>query len=139
MIKLSQICVLLYCFLGFSAKAQPIDLVKKDMVDAVKTAIKKYKVDGMSGLAIETDSCYSNSKRTGFYCVYLDLASRHIDEVVIASAAKSGINFPKSEFFDDPLFLPRIAVIFKKAGMSMDESNEFLRSVTPFINGLVEY
>lgn len=139
MTKLSQIYGLLFFLLGFHAKAQAIDLVKKDMVDAVKSAIKIYKVDGMSGLAIESDSCYSNAKTTGFYCVYFDLASRHIDELVIASAAKNGMNYPKSEFFDDPLFLPRIAIVFKKADMSMDESNGFLRSVTPFINGLVEY
>jgi len=87
----------------------------------------------MSGLIKATQDCYKQLDKYKFYCVYLDLASRHIDQIYI-----KGTNFPPNEFFDDAQFGPRVADVFEKANMDMNQSNEYLAKMTPIINKLVE-
>src|SRR6266446_159668 len=96
-----------------------------------------YRESGMAGLTGKTQDCYDNVKKHGFYCVYLDLASRRIDQLMIAAAARQGMNFPKMEFFDDELFGSRTATVFRKANMDMETSNAYLRSLTPVIDKLL--
>lgn len=112
--------------------------VKSDMVKAAKTAVNEYEQTGMAGLIDKTENCYKNVRLNQFYCVYIDLASRHIDQVMVEGSAKQGMAFPKNEFFDDKLFGARIAKVFNKANMNMETSNDYLRSATPAINKLVE-
>lgn len=134
--------VAILLFVAFSipgqAYARTEAEVKKDLLKAAKTAVTIYKQNGMAGLIEKTQSCYNNKKTNGFYCVYFDLASRHIDQLMIDDAAQQGMTFPKNEFFDDELFGGRISGVFKKANMDIDTSNEYLQSVTPVINKMVE-
>ncbi len=120
------------------AETRTMSDVQRDLVRAAKTAVRVYKQNGMAGLIGETNECYDKGKENGFYCVYLDLASRHIDQIMVAGAAHSGMTFPKTEFFDDELFGSRIVPVFRKANMNMDKSNQYLRTLTPAINKLVE-
>jgi len=92
----------------------------------------------MSGLIIATQDCYKKLDKYKFYCVYLDLASRHIDQIMVEGAAQQGMSFPKTEFFDDEQFLQRVGEVFLKADMDMDRSNKYLATITPIINKLVE-
>jgi len=89
-------------------------------------------------LAELVHNCYSNAKQNKFYCVYLDLASRYIDQIMVEDAAKNGMNFPKTEFFDDELFGGRVGPVFEKANMDMNSSNEYLQNVTPIVNKMVD-
>ena len=91
----------------------------------------------MSGLIVKTQKCYDNNKNK-FYCVDLDFASKHIDLIMIAGAAQQGISFPKTEFFDDELFWPRIITVFQKANMDQKAGDAYLHSLYPVINKLVD-
>jgi hypothetical protein len=110
----------------------------KDLKKAARSSVATYKKGGMSGLISVTQDCYKRVGKNKFYCVYLDLASRRIDQLMVEGAAMRGIKFPKNEFFDDEEFGPRVAGVFNKANMSMDDANEYLAKVTPIINKLVE-
>jgi len=112
--------------------------VQKDITKATKSVIKVYKENGMQGLKSLTEDCYDKVKKDSFYCVYIDLASRYIDQFMIEVAAQNGVTFPKTEFFDDALFGERISVVFEKANMDNDASNKYLRNATPVINKMVE-
>ena len=120
------------------AQARTEAEIQKDLIKAIKIAISVYQKEGMAGLIVQTKNCYANVKQNGFYCVYLDLASRHIDQLMVAGTAELGMTFPKTVFFDDELFGSRIATVFRKANMDMETSNTYLRMVTPVINKLVE-
>ncbi len=114
------------------------DDIQKDLNKAAKTSVEIYNKSGMAGLIGETEKCYVNSKINKFYCVYFDLASRHIDQIMVEAAAKQGMTFPKTEFFDDELFGSRIGPVFANANMDMDKSNKYLQKMTPLVNKMVE-
>ena len=130
--------LLVALLISANAQARTETEVQNDLLKATKAAVKVYQKNGMSGLIVQTQKCYDNVDQNGFYCVYLDLASRHIDQLTLANAAQNGMTFPKTEFFDDELFRSRIATVFLKANMDMKTSNDYLRTVTPVINTLVE-
>jgi len=79
---------LIAIFTGGQAQARTEAEVKKDLIKAARTAVTIYKKDGMAGLIEKTQSCYKNEKINEFYCVYFDLASRHIEQLMIDGAAQ---------------------------------------------------
>ncbi|MDD2499855.1 MAG: hypothetical protein PHN92_03425 [Geobacter sp.] len=107
--------------------------VKKEMNDAVSSVLKVYKREGMSGLINFTSQCYKETKNNEFVCVYIDLASRYLDQMM-ADQSK----FPPTEFFGDESFGPRIFGVFSNKNMDEAKSNEYLRAATPTINKLVD-
>lgn len=120
-------------FLQNTAYARSQAEVAKDLALATGTAVATYKKEGMSGLIIKTKACYEKNTKNPFYCVYLDLASRHIDQVYVES-----MHIPSNEFFSDAQFGPRIGPVLANANMDMNTANQYLASVTPVINNLVE-
>jgi hypothetical protein len=134
----SILLLLVVLLISVHAQARTEAEIQKDLIKAAKTAVKVYRNNGILGLIAKTQDCYDNAGKYEFYCVYLDLASRRIDKIIRATAAIEGINFPKTEFFDDELFGSRVAPVFIKANMDMERSNEYLRLLTPVINKLVE-
>lgn len=125
-------------FISGHAYARTEAEVQQDLIKAATTAVTVFKEDGMSGLIEKTQTCYDNANENGFYCFYFDLAARHIDQIAVAGAVQQGMKFPKTPFFDDDLFGSRAALLFQKANMDMKTSNDYLNSVTPVINKLVE-
>jgi hypothetical protein len=111
--------------------------LKDDFIKVTNKTVKIYSENGMSGLIAETEECYRDAKENPLDCVHLDLASRHIDQLMVAGAAKQGVAFPKIDFFEDELFGRRVMPVFMQANMDMEASNEYLRLVTPVINRLV--
>ena len=111
--------------------------VKDDLIAAVNKAVNVYNDNGMSGLIAETERCYRDVNQNPFFCIHLDLASRHIDRLMVAGAAQQGMTFPKTGFFEDQLFGQRIVPVFRHANMDMEASNAYLRLVTPVVNRLV--
>jgi len=107
--------------------------VERDLTKAAKTSVAIYRSNGMSGLIVKTEECYKNLDKHQFYCVYLDLASRHIDQDFLA-----GTNFPPTEFFADEQFGARVGPVFVKTNMDMQQANAYLAEITPIINKLVD-
>jgi hypothetical protein len=77
--------------------------------------------------------CYENIDEFRFYCIYLDLAARHVSDLDGA-----GVRFAPETYFVDDQFLPRAGEIFLRSNMSMDQSNEYLGMITPLINKFVD-
>lgn len=103
------------------------------MVEATKEAVFAYKNGGVSGMISKTENCYENLDKLKFLCLYIDIASRHIDQTISASS-----QFPPSEYFADTQFGERIGKIFIKVNRSVDQKNEYLKIITPEINRFVD-
>lgn len=117
-----------------AAQAKEAADAARDMVSSVSYITMVYKESGISGIANGTTNCYNfNLDSHPFTCAHLDLASRRIDQRM--SEAQ---HFPPSEFFADAQFGERIVKVFNKANMNMDQGNDYLRTVTPEINKLVD-
>jgi len=112
--------------------------VHNDVLKAAKEAVAVYRAHGMSGLIETTQRCYDQSTNQGFACVYLDFASRRIDQLVRAAAARDGMRLPKMAFFDNASLGARLAPVFIEANMDREQSQAYVRVLTPIINHLVE-
>lgn len=132
-----SICItfILLFFITFEASAQARTSanVEKSLVKAADESVATYKKSGMSGLIVNTQNCYERAKINPLYCVYLDLASRHIDQIFVEA-----MHFPPNEFYADEQFGSRIITVLAKENMSMDVANQYLATVTPLINKFVE-
>lgn len=116
-----------------SAYARSPAEVARDLAKASDAAVSTYSKEGMSGLIVKTQECYERNTGNLFYCVYLDMASRHVDQIVIEV-----MRFPPNEFFVDESFLSRVGPVLIGAKMDMNAANQYLATVTPVINNLVE-
>jgi hypothetical protein len=116
-----------------SAFARSQEEITRDIVKAADTAVSTYRETGMSGLIGETEECYKHNTKNPFYCVYLDLASRHIDQLFVES-----MNFPPNEFFSDENLGSRVSPVLSDGGMSFDTANRYLMISGTEINKLVE-
>lgn len=106
--------------------------VIKDLNKATDIAVATYKKQGMAGLIGKTQDCYEKVKNSP-YCVYFDVASRCIDQIMVEA-----MHFPPNEFFVDEPFLSRVGPVLIAANMDMNVANEYLSTITPVINNLVE-
>lgn len=119
-----------------TAETNPVrsrEEVARDMAKAVDTAVATYQNEGMSGLANVTQECYEKSIKNLYYCVYLDVASRHIDQIFVES-----MNFPPHDYFSDAQFGPRILPVLVSADMDMNTANQYLASVTLIVDNMLE-
>ena len=110
----------------------------QDVLKAAKGAVAVYRAQGMSGLIGTTQRCYDQRTNQGFACVYLDFASRRIDQLVRAAAAREGRPVPKRAFFDNVSMGARLAPVFIQANMDREQSHAYVRVLTPIINQVVD-
>lgn len=104
---------------------------------AVKTAFEIKNMGGMIGLISEIKKCYNNNSNQ-LYCVYLDIASRHIDNLVVMGAAQQGEIWPKTDFFEDKLFSSRIADVYMNQNMTKEAIKAHTSEAFSNITKLVE-
>ena len=116
-----------------SLQARTAEQIGNDMLEAANVTVSTYKSSGMSGLISSSKTCYKNLAKMKFYCLYIDVAARHIDEV-----AGGGSKFPRNDYFTDKQFLPRAKIIFTNSGASMDDANEYLRNSDKVISKMVD-
>ncbi|MGL5036669.1 MAG: hypothetical protein ACRC6F_02865 [Aeromonas sp.] len=116
-----------------TAGARTGEEIVRDLTKATDLAVTIYREQGMAGLVSKTQECYQSNTQSPFYCVYLDLASRHIDQMFVQA-----MQVPPNAFFADKQFGSRLGPVFSGANMSMDTANQYLASTTPVINQLVD-
>ncbi|MGL5404311.1 MAG: hypothetical protein ACRC9I_11260 [Acinetobacter sp.] len=116
-----------------AAVARTADDIVRDLTKATELAVTTYKDQGMAGLVTQTQGCYQTKTHDPFYCVYLDLASRHIDQMFVQA-----MHVAPNAFFADEQFGSRLGPVFASAKMSMDTANQYLAQTTPVINKLVD-
>ena len=107
--------------------------ITTDLLKAANTSVATYKSDGMSSLISKSKDCYKNLSKYKFYCIYIDLAAYHIDELV-----RAGHPFPPMEYFSSEQFLSRSGEIFISANLTMEKTNGYLRDMTPIVNKMVD-
>jgi hypothetical protein len=107
--------------------------VATDLLKAAKVSDTTYRSNGMSGLIGKSKDCYKQLAKFKYYCLYLDLAARHIDRL-----GGGGKTFPLTEYFDDDQFLNRAGEIFIKSNLTMEQANEYLANMTPIVNKFVD-
>lgn len=115
------------------AHAVTPDEVVNNMQKAAATTVAKYKNGGIASLVQISEDCYKDLNKFRFYCIYLDLAARHV-----ADRDGAGVRFTPEKYFVDEEFLSRTSEIFIRSNMNMDQSNEYLAMVTPIINKFVD-
>ncbi len=118
-----------------SVNARPFEdtISEADLEKASEFVVNTYREFGITGLEIAIEDCYKENIENHFYCLYLDLGARHIEQVMVVNMA-----LPPENFFSDEKFGPRIAPVFIGAGMDMDTANHFLYVVTPLINDMTD-
>jgi len=105
----------------------------RNLVKATKISYETFKTNGINGLIYGTVECYQDSNNPRFYCVYFDLASRRIDQL-LATAKSSEV----TDFFADEQFGGRVGPILLDANMTMQQANEFMTEMTPIINEQIQ-
>lgn len=128
-------------FIAAGANAQQQrtgEQVAADLKKAARVSVKVYRGDsgllgGMAGLIGNSMDCYKQLAKFKYYCLYLDIAARRIDEL-----GGAGIQFPRAEYFDDEQFGARVGELFIQSNMNQEQANEYLSVMTPIINKLVE-
>ena len=114
--------------------AQSTNDAYNKIAKAARNSVGTHKSNGISGVMSNVTKCYTKDGRNGdFYCLYLDLAGRHIDKIF-----SKEMNFPPQEFFADEQFLNRVGRLFVFKGMTLEQSNEYLRLSTLVVNKHVE-
>lgn len=125
--------VLLALFLASQAHAVGPEDVLKNLQSAAVTTVKEYRRGGMAPLVEGSRNCYQDIDKYRFYCIYLDLAARHVSD-----RDGAGVRFAPEKYFVDDQFLPRAGQIFLRSSMDKGQSNEYLAMVTPLINKFVD-
>lgn len=129
-----QLAALAAAFLicNFSQARTPEE-VMRDIDRATSKAAITYKSGGMSGLIESTEKCYKSSAANKYYCVYLDIAARHIDQMVVQS-----MHFPPNEFFTVEALVSRVFPALVSSGMNVDTASDYVSSMEQVINGAIE-
>jgi len=107
--------------------------VAADLMKAAKISVATYRSNGMSGLIGKSKDCHKQLAKFKYYCLYLDLAARRIDQLGVA-----GTKFPLTEYFDDEQFGERADEIFIRTNLSRDQANDYLSNMVPVVNKLVD-
>src|SRR5476649_1692120 len=90
------------------------DEVIKNMQKAAAITVGEYRKEGISVLVKNSEDCYKDINKYRFYCIYLDLAARHVSE-----RDGAGARFAPENYFLDDAFLPRASEIFVRSNMDM--------------------
>jgi hypothetical protein len=139
MLNLKSLLVIIFTLLtalpaykAISQARTPKNIIH-DLEKATGRAVATYKESGMSGLEVNVLDCYKNNKNK-YYCLYYDLASRRIDQLIAEE-----MHFPPNDFFADEKFGGRIGPILAKLNMgNIDTANQYLATTTPVVNKMVE-
>jgi hypothetical protein len=135
---LSRFLVLVVLLLSVPAHARTGAAVHKELLKAAKGAVAVYRAQGMAGLIGTTQHCYDQSNTQGFYCVYLDFASRRIAQLVRAAAARNGMPIPQMAFFHNASLGARLTPVFRQANMDREQSHAYVRVLTTIMHQLVD-
>jgi hypothetical protein len=95
---------------------------RRDMAKAADTAVTTYAQEGMFGLSAKTLTCYETNGKT-LQCLYLDLASRRINEHFVAAG------YPSHDFFSDSQFGARTAPVLQEANLEITTARSIARDV----------
>jgi hypothetical protein len=125
--------IFLTLFLASQANAVGPEDVLNNLQNAAVTTVKEYQRGGVAALVEGSKGCYQDINKYRFYCIYLDLAARHVSD-----RDGAGVRFAPEKYFVDEQFLPRAGQIFVRSSMDKNQSNEYLAMVTPLINKFVD-
>jgi hypothetical protein len=106
---------------------------EKEIAKAVKATVATFRDRGMAGLTGMTEDCYASLKGKQFYCLYLDVASRHIDIMFVYA-----MNYPPTAFFSQDQFEQRVVPVLMRAKMNSEQGNGYMEMLTKVIGGAVE-
>lgn len=113
---------------GAVAQSSSVNKVLEDGARAARLTLATHRASGMSGLRVQSNDCYRRLQADQFPCVYLDIASRYLDQGAVAL-----YKFPPDEYFDDNQYFSRIGGVLAKANLNMEQANGFLAFITPAI------
>lgn len=111
--------------------------ILRDLSEAISVTKEVYENKGMNGLVELTDICYARSIEK-WQCVYLDTASRRIDQNFKAFADKEKFEYTRQKFFRDKAVEKRIVTYLKTGISSKKEINEYLKAVTETVNTIID-
>lgn len=107
--------------------------IARDLDDATNLVVAKYRKEGMAGLITETKSCYERTSGSDrFYCVYIDIASRRVDQIVTES-----MQWPPNDFFYGEQMESRVGPVLSDAGIDTDTANRYLAMLSQTVNDLI--
>lgn len=104
-----------------------------DLIKAVKVSVATYRANGVSGLIGKSKECHKQMSKYKFYCIYIDIAARRVERL-----GGAGLVFPSESYFQDANFAERAARIFMRSNMNPEQADEYLSSLTPVVNKLVD-
>jgi len=96
-----------------------------DLRKAAISTLSTYRASGISGLRMQSTDCYLKRSFDQFPCVYIDIASRYIDQGMVATN-----NYPPDEYFDGDKYYSRIGPVFLKDKLNRETSNELMAFMT---------
>jgi hypothetical protein len=88
---------------------------------AAERALEAYGRGGMTAIKSASRDCYERDLDK-IFCIYVDTAAQQIDRPMADM-----LKLPRDSYFYGDEFLNRAGPILVTAGLSMQESNEFLR------------
>ncbi len=115
------------------AHAQSQNEIRMEMDKAASIAVNAYKEGGISGLVIESQECYKKHKSPAYYCLYLDVASRHIDDIFSAA-----LNIQPTPYFSGDQWSSRIVTVLMDAEMDDKTAKKYLETIIHSLKNMVE-
>jgi len=109
------------------AEVRKENSVEADVNRAAKTAVATYKEGCVSGLVIGVQDCWDKSQKT--YCLYLDWASKHVDDKMSAS-----IGAPSNAFFSVNATAQRAFASLAKVNRTDDAKSAYITDVESVAN-----
>ncbi len=116
-----------------SLKVRTLEENASDLNMAANDVVLAYRELGMAGLEIKIENCYKENTEKLFYCVYQDVASRSIAQIMAIS-----MSLRPDHFFSDENFGSRIGPVLGVAGMDMHSANYCLSIITPVIYKMID-
>lgn len=107
--------------------------VEKELRMTAKVTVQTFRKGGISELFRMVEECYQKVEGNQFVCLYIDLASRHIDQTFAAA-----LNYPPNDNFSVDQQLLRSLPVFNRAKMNNEQITNYLLMVKPVINKLVD-
>ncbi len=107
--------------------------IEKELKLTTKVAVQAYRKGGMAELFQMVEDCYQKVEGKQFVCLYLDLASLHIDQTISAA-----MNYPPNDNFSNTQVISRINPVLKSARMDRETASRYLVMTISTINKLVD-
>lgn len=107
--------------------------VLKSMQKATMVVLADYKTGGTSALVGEVQDCYRRVPAQNFYCIYLDLAARHVVQI----QPEKNLT-PNASYFRDEIASNRVNNTLSEEKMDAEEAERYVNMVTSLINKIVD-